>query len=109
DRKRAPVPDLLRLRTVPPGTVKERARSWCSRLEQSSEKPIRAEELYAGGHWTAIQSLQSLAEQAGFKPRIWIISGGYGLLSAGDYIHSYSATFSSAHPDAVTASVTERT
>lgn len=103
------MPDMLRLRTVPPGTVNERARSWCRRLKQSSEKPVRAEELYAGGHWTAIQSLQPLAEQAGFKPRIWIISAGYGLLSAGDYIHSYSATFSSAHPDAVTASVTERT
>lgn len=106
-RKRAEVSDLLRLRTVPPGTVEERARTWCNRLKQPMEKAVRAEDLYAGDHWAAVQRLQPLAEQAGFRPLTWIISAGYGLVSASTYIHPYSATFSGVHPDGVTTSVTE--
>jgi hypothetical protein len=107
-RKRAQALDLLCLRTVPPGTLEERARSWCNRLKHPSEKSIRAEDLYAGDHWAAVQRLQPLAEQAGFRPVIWIISAGYGLVSASTRIHPYSATFSGAHPDTVTAFVTDR-
>jgi hypothetical protein len=107
-RKRAQALDLLCLRTVPPGTLEERARSWCNRLKHPSDKSIRAEDLYAGDHWAAVQRLQPLAEQAGFKPVIWIISAGYGLVSANTRIHPYSATFSGAHPDTVTTFVTDR-
>lgn len=107
-RKRADAPNLLRLRTVPPGTLEERARVWCARLKQSTEKVIRAGELYAGDHWAAVQRLRPLAKQAGFKPCIWIISAGYGLVSADDDIRPYSATFSGADPDGVRTYVTDK-
>lgn len=107
-RKRAEVPDLFCLRTVPPGTLEQRVSWWCARLKQPAEKTVRAEDLYAGDHWTAVKRLRPLAEQLGFKPFIWIISAGYGLVSASACIHPYSATFSGAHPDGVRTFVTEK-
>lgn len=108
NRKRALVPKKLCLRTVPSGTLEERASSWWQRLTCYQGQEIPAIDLYAGGHWAAVRDLRALAEGAGFEQNLWVISAGYGLVSASAFIHPYSATFSSSQPDAVTARTTDK-
>lgn len=101
DRKLAPVAKLRRLRTVPPRAPEERAKLWWDRLTSRSHHAMPASELYGGGHWSTVRQLPDAAEEAGFVPRLWVISAGYGLLTGDEVINSYSATFSGSHPDSV--------
>lgn len=107
DRKRASVSENLRLRSVPPGTLEERASSWWRRLICHRGQLIPAVDLYAGGHWAAVRRLCFLAEREGLKQSLWVVSAGYGLVSANALVHPYSATFAGSHPDSVTNNVTE--
>jgi hypothetical protein len=104
DRKRAAVPDDLRLRSVPIKAIKDRANSWWLRLSRHKEQPIPAANLYAGGHWAVVQTLPESARRAGFNASLWVISAGYGLVSSIAPLHPYSATFAGAHPDTVASS-----
>ena len=104
DRKRAAVPDDLRLRSVPIKAIKDRANSWWLRLSRHNGQPIPAANLYAGGHWTVVLTLPESARQAGFNASLWVISAGYGLVSSIAPLHPYSATFAGAHPDSVASS-----
>ncbi|ADO74647.1 hypothetical protein [Stigmatella aurantiaca] len=102
DRKRMTVPDTLRLRSVTASGIEARARQWWARLEQPAAPPVRALELYAGDHWRIIRELPAMATAAGFSPKLWIASAGYGLIPANAVIQPYSATFAPGKPDSVT-------
>jgi hypothetical protein len=98
-RKRLPIPQALHLRTVRDHDLSARARAWCELLERDPS-PIRpAAELYAGDLWRVVQSLPVAAQAAGYETELWILSAGYGLVSATAPLHAYSATFARGHQD----------
>jgi hypothetical protein len=74
--------------------------AWRNALTSTSHGVVRAEELYAGDHWSVVRSMRSVAP-AGLDLRIWIASAGYGLLPSNALIRPYSATFARGAVDAV--------
>jgi hypothetical protein len=103
DRKRAPIPPGLHLRTVPAAAPETRARLWWNCLWEHPHPLRPARELYAGDHWSVILELPILATQAGLQPHLWVASAGYGLIPADAAIRPYSATFARGHVDSVVA------
>ena len=75
---------------------------WRRRLERSDAETLAARHLYAGDHWSVVQSLEKEAHACGIRPTIWVCSAGYGLIAIDAAIKPYSATFSANHPDTVT-------
>ena len=74
---------------------------WSSRLERCTAEPVPARRLYAGDHWSVVQSLEDVAAASKLDPAIWVCSAGYGLIGIDTNIKPYSATFSSRHLDTV--------
>jgi hypothetical protein len=101
DRKRGEVPPELRLRSVHAATVAARAALWWKRLDGSRSGPVVARDLYSGDHWAVARGLPEVAEQSGLKAHLWVISAGYGLISADAEVRPYSATFVRRHADSV--------
>ena len=101
DRKRAPVPADLRLRSLPPGNVATRTQHWSQRLHNRKSQTFEAVDLYAGDHWAIVRALPEIARAAGFDPLLWIASAGYGLVPTTARLQPYSATFAPGHPDSV--------
>jgi hypothetical protein len=101
ERKRAKVPDELRLRSVELG--ESRPAKWLAELERipTTRKPAR--ELYGGEHWQLVLELERQLGDAGREVRLWVASAGYGLVSADTQLKPYSATFVSSEPDGVPA------
>ena len=92
------------LRSLAKGSMQERVKQWVSRIS-GKEIKIPAGELYAGDHWKVVESLVALGASSGYEVKIWICSGGYGLLSPQCQVVPYSATFSKNHPDSVSKKV----
>jgi hypothetical protein len=101
DRKRAPVDGPLLLRNVVSSNVEERANLWWDRLKTNRGPTVIASELYAGAHWSAVRNLPEIGRTAGYHAKLWVISAGYGLVSADSFLHPYSATFARTNSDAV--------
>ena len=104
NRKRAPVPDALRIRSLGRGTLPARAIAWTKRLSRSHSVKLLASELYAGEHWSVVRRLAALGERTGRTTRVWICSAGYGMIPMDAPIQPYGATFQSGDPDAVVGS-----
>ena len=100
-RKRLPPADGLEMRGIDARDVDSAFAEWSSRLERCSAEPIHARRLYAGDHWSVVQSLEDVAVASKFDPAIWVCSAGYGLIGIDTNIKPYSATFSSRHLDTV--------
>lgn len=101
DRKRLPVPPELHLREVREERPEQRVRRWCRHLRHHPLPARPAEALYAGDHWSIARELPSLAAQARLRPRLWVVSAGYGLIPAEAPVRPYSATFCPRHADSV--------
>lgn len=100
DRKTARVPPQLRLRDVPGGELRKRARGWVERLATEVAIPtVPATDLYAGEHWTRARALPVLATAA--QAQLWACSAGYGLIPTGALVRPYAATLSPGHADSV--------
>ena len=108
DRKRAPVPPELHLREVHDEPPEPRARRWWNQLERHPHPTQPAESLYAGDHWRIARELPALAAEARFRPRLWVVSAGYGLIPAEAPLRPYSATFTRRHADSVAPTATPR-
>jgi len=80
-----------------------RARAWIKRIVRSHGRGVAATDLYAGDHWLISNQLPVESARNGFKPTLWVISAGYGLISASAKVQPYSAAFSPRHPDCVTS------
>lgn len=104
-RKR--VPPAVFLSSVLAIDIQESAKIWWDKLNNTSFLPtenkglfchsegkVRAADLYIGSYWSIIRELPKIAQTVSLDSQLWIISAGYGLISAEDYIYSYSATFS---------------
>jgi hypothetical protein len=61
-----------------------------------------AEELYQGGYWTIVRALPMVATEMGWRPKLWVASAGYGIVSNTEKLVPYSATFATGHADSVT-------
>lgn len=93
-------PSSLQLRNVTGASVESRVRQWKLRLDRSDSDSISPRSLYAGDHWAVARNLGALAMPSE-RFLVWVISAGYGLLPLDALIQSYSATFSTRHPDTV--------
>jgi hypothetical protein len=92
-RKTLPVPEGLRLDSVPGRGLERRAHEWIGRLASTGSTAVMAaRDLYAGEHWLIARSLPALARDA--RVRLWVCSAGYGLIPVDAFIRPYAATFS---------------
>lgn len=66
---------------------------WNKNLKKQQGK-IQARQLYSGTHWKETMACVETAKEKGLSPELWILSAGWGLISAEQEICSYSATFS---------------
>jgi hypothetical protein len=98
----APMQSLV-MRQIKEVSPVARARAWIRRIAKADGPGIAASDLYAGDHWLISSQLPVEATRNGFKPKLWVISAGYGLISASAKILPYSAAFSPRHPDCVTS------
>lgn len=99
ERKTVPPISKMRLRSIPRVPVRERVDLWRESVRTWGSEKVRAQDLYAGEHWSTVMKLPEAAREAGFQPRLWVASAGHGLIAGDALIASYSATFSPGHPD----------
>lgn len=102
DRKSQPA--AVRLRDARGRSIAERFAEWRSAIRSTKAERTKAEELYQGGYWTIVRDLPSVATAMGWRPKLWISSAGYGVVSGDAELVPYSATFTPGHIDSVTRS-----
>ena len=100
-RKRVLPNSDLHLRDVCAADLQQAFLEWRSRLIERPSEEIPARSLYAGDHWSVVQSLEGIAQCSGLSVAIWVCSAGYGLIGIDSEIKPYSATLSVNHPDSV--------
>lgn len=106
DRKTSTPMTELRVRSLAPGPVHERATAWSERLLHTADRrPLR--NLYAGETWNQVLLLEAGARRGGFDPNLVVLSAGLGMLSAESQAPAYSATFTRGVSDSVGTSVHE--
>ena len=100
-RKRLHPSQRMRLRDVESADLPSAFAEWVYRLEVSDDETTTARELYAGDHWSVVQSLECAAHSSELDLKTWVCSAGYGLVGIDAKLRAYSATFSPQHPDSV--------
>ena len=103
DRNRGAVVPDLRVRSLKGGSADARADQWIQRLEAAGPAARTALDTYVGEHWFVARKAAPLAT------RLLVISAGYGLVDADDFVHPYSATFAKDHADSVGESLEHQT
>lgn len=102
DRKVVPPRAHMRVRDLPKVAGAPSVDSWISRL---ADAPLthQARDLYQGEMWACALDLETAARRyRGVESvRLWVISAGFGLISADQRVSSYGATFSSPASDFV--------
>lgn len=106
DRKLAAPSEALMARTLPFGTVEERAAVWQSRLGVTPPYG-RLIDLYKGESWTQSKRLAATARAVGYEPELFVASAGLGLRRAEECAPSYAATFARGQVDTVGATTQE--
>lgn len=91
---------------IPGKTVTVRANRWWSLLSDLGRRTeftslAQAHELYAGNYWSIVRQLPQEVRNLTLRPRLWVVSAGYGLVSGDDRLLPYSATFARGHADSV--------
>ncbi len=100
-RKRLRPSQLMRLRDIEAADLPSAFAEWVDRLDKSDDETTTARELYAGDHWSVVQSLECAAHSSEIDLKTWVCSAGYGLVGIDAKLKAYSATFSPQHPDSV--------
>jgi hypothetical protein len=67
--------------------------NWLDNLQDSNKKKFSAEDLYIGSHWKEIMTCAKRSRNAGFIPKLWIVSAGWGLIPSDFKITPYTASF----------------
>lgn len=100
DRKLgAPSEDLM-ARSLPAGSVAERASQWHARVADAQPE-ARLLDLYKGETWTQAKRLADTAAKTGFYVDLLVASAGLGLRSVTELGPTYAATFARGHLDSV--------
>jgi len=84
--------------------MQSRATEWSNLLRVTRDQEVAARDLYQGDHWSKVLELEDAAERAGFHPRLWVCSAGYGLVSVDARLKPYAATFTTGQADSVVPS-----
>ncbi|GAW49250.1 MULTISPECIES: hypothetical protein [unclassified Nocardioides] len=106
DRKLGLPSETLMARSLPAGTVTERASHWHSRVT-AARSETRLLDLYKGESWSQAKRLACTAEKAGFDAEMLVASAGLGLRSVKDLGPVYAATFTRGHQDSVATSTAD--
>lgn len=101
NRKSVSPSRALRIESLRHKTMQARATEWSYRLRDASDQEMPARDLYQGEHWSTVLELEDAAKRAGFKPRLWVSSAGYGLVSVDAPLKPYAATFTTGQADSV--------
>src|SRR5688500_3154165 len=92
----------MRVRDLPRAAGVPAVDSWIDRLAKA---PLtdQSRDLYQGEVWACALELEAVARRYRDveSVRLWVISAGFGLISADQHVGSYGATFSSPAPDFV--------
>lgn len=100
DRKRLAASAERQVRSLPPGTLADRADVWLQRLSQPVDK-LPLIDLYKGEAWQQVKLLVATAHKVGFRPQLLVASAGLGLRSSTSTAGAYAATFAYGHADTV--------
>ncbi len=103
-RKSVSATQYLSVRTLPQGSVSDRAREWVGRVN-AAPPTCDLIELYNGEAWTQAKLLLRDATVAGFSAQLFVASAGLGLRPVEASAPAYAATFSSGQDDTVATSL----
>jgi hypothetical protein len=95
------MPAAVRLRDVRGRSIEDRFRRWRAALLEATAERVDAERLYQGGYWTVVRGLPAVAAAMGWRPQLWAVSAGYGVVKNSKRLVPYSATFARGHEDSV--------
>jgi hypothetical protein len=90
--KRGDVSDSRHLGTLAGKFYRDSIKAWVSALDQPCPS-IGARELYVGSHWQESMECERVASTQGFETDLWVLSAGYGLISANEPVAPYAASF----------------
>lgn len=99
-RKTKRAPAHARVKNLKKRTLNGRFTEWSMRINRNNQNLVKAIDLYRGNSWSVIRKLQRHPKH-GKAVRLWIVSAGYGLISADTLVAPYAATFSDGHADSV--------
>ncbi len=91
--KKKPELDSCLLSTCLKKNYQSTVNEWMKRLNRSAIPRYTASKLYSRLHWQESLKCVKVAQENGFDAKLWILSAGWGLISADEKICSYSATF----------------
>lgn len=102
DRKVLEPEAVLRVRSLPKTAGIPLVGTWAQRLAAAPRHHV-ARDLYQGEMWSCALDLEAATVRLRGRAavRLWVVSAGFGLVSADDDIASYGATFASPAPDFV--------
>lgn len=100
NRKSAPVPAELAVRSLDAGDTEARAEQWVQRVCAASGG-VSLGDLYMGEAWQQAKLLFSDAGFRGYDADLYVVSAGLGIRLATSLGPAYSATFSRGHADSV--------
>lgn len=100
NRKSAPVPTELAVRSLDAGNTEARADQWVERVGAATER-VPLSELYMGEAWQQAKTLLSDAGANGYDADMYVVSAGLGIRHVNSLGPAYSATFSRGHADSV--------
>ncbi|WP_229072210.1 hypothetical protein [Actinoplanes sp. DH11] len=100
NRKRAPIPEGLRLGDLRDHAEAKRFSVWAERLVAATPR-MPAIDLYGGEHWQAVRALQQAVDGTA---RLWVCSAGYGLVPIDAQLVPYAATFAPGMDDSAGSS-----
>lgn len=106
DRKLGVPSEAMMARSLPVGTVTDRASQWHGRVT-AARPETRLLDLYKGESWAQAKQLADTAAKAGFDAELLVASAGLGLRSVNDMGPAYAATFARGHQDSVAASAAD--
>jgi hypothetical protein len=95
NRKRKPIPDMLKARNLPIGNFNSVLREWANRLLfEHTRYPV--DTLYCGRGFIEMERLSKR-----LKAPLYVISSGLGLLFSRDHIPSYNLTIKTGSSDSI--------
>jgi hypothetical protein len=90
--KRGDVADSMHLGSFAGKFYRDSIKAWVSALEKPRPTTL-ARDLYVGSHWQESMECEKAASSRGYATDLWVLSAGYGLISATESAAPYAASF----------------
>jgi len=88
------VRDSCHLRSLRGENYTTAVTQWLTALSRTEIPKFPGKELYKGQHWKLTTQALDAARTGGLESNLWVMSAGYGLISADHCLAPYSSTFS---------------